>query len=391
MNKLLAIAGLTLALNAPGQSTNTWVSIPFGHADVLEMWWTNATPPVTVSNWEGWQAVNYNFHQIWNAWSNQTPQFARTNIWTGQQQFMGKVYLGDGIYGDGSGLTNIGGVSSVCQTQWPASAITNAPWLTSSHTLTPTNAGDVNVLVTDSAGQPVLVWDDGYGAYELSFTTLLRGDGWGLTNLNVPTQWPWSAITNAPDLSGYLYDQYAGATLEDTLLTGGTRMAGGAQFYNLSTAPTLLALQFFTGSTEAWMYYQSVSNKFIFTAPIYGDGSGLTNLTVTNLTGNVTLSGDGDNGDGLWLLPGKESPYPARLNFGHIGEEGNLAFDTYILWNGTALHIDSPVSIPLGVTSTFTGDASGLTNLTPLAFPTTNSPSPGNALRWNGTNFYWGS
>jgi hypothetical protein len=378
MNKLLAIAGLTLALNAPGQSTNTWVSIPFGHADVLEMWWTNATPPVTVSNWEGWQAVNYNFHQIWNAWSNQTPQFARTNIWTGQQQFMGKVYLGDGIYGDGAGLTNIGGVSSVCQTQWPASAITNAPWLTSSHTLTPTNAGDVNVLVTDSAGQPVLVWDDGYGAYELSFTTLLRGDGWGLTNLNVPTQWPWSAITNAPDLSGYLYDQYIGATLEDTLLTGGTRMAGGAQFYNLSTAPTLLALQFFTGSTEAWMYYQSVSNKFIFTAPLYGDGSGLTNVHaeiadtltvnawVTNLNVAQILAVAVTHPSGMGTVGGYFEP--ATNGDLLISADGSLLFGSAMIGNGA-----------------------GLTNLTPLAFPTTNSPSPGNALRWNGTNFYWGS
>jgi len=99
--RLLALAALALALTAPAQSTNTWLYIPFGHADALDTWWTNSTPPATVSNWQAWQAVNLNFHQIWNAWSNQAPQFARTNIWTARQVFMAP------ITGDASGLTNL--------------------------------------------------------------------------------------------------------------------------------------------------------------------------------------------------------------------------------------------------------------------------------------------
>lgn len=38
---------------------------------------------------------------------------------------------------------------------------------------------------------------------------------------------------------------------------------------------------------------------------------------------------------------------------------------------------------------TISCNGSGITNLTPSSFATTNAPAAGNALRWNGTNLYW--
>jgi hypothetical protein len=82
IGRAVTVLALLLMLGSVRAETN-FVWIPYGNTNVTAHWWTNAIPTV-VTNWQAWQAADWNFYQLWQV-VNAGPQLGATNTWTGPQ------------------------------------------------------------------------------------------------------------------------------------------------------------------------------------------------------------------------------------------------------------------------------------------------------------------
>ena len=122
------------------------------------------------------------------------------------------------------------------------------------------------------------------------------------------------------------------------------------------------------------IYGITVSDSII--SSFTGNGNGLTNLPCTAINGTaVTNAGLQSATNGILAT--------ATNSFDAAGaaQAATNNFGTTVAVNLT--------NATNQFTGTFTGNAAGLTNLDALRITATNAPSQGDALHYDGTNFYW--
>jgi hypothetical protein len=93
IGRVATVLALLLMLGSVRAETN-FVWIPYGNTNVTAHWWTNAIPTV-VTNWQAWQAADWNFYQLWQV-VNAGPQLGATNTWTGPQDHAPGKLMVDG-------------------------------------------------------------------------------------------------------------------------------------------------------------------------------------------------------------------------------------------------------------------------------------------------------
>jgi hypothetical protein len=112
---------------APAQR---YVRIPWGHTNTFTRWWTNSIPDA-VTNWQAWQAQDYNLQQVWSEIDNM-PHWGWTNVWTGPNNFTGGLSVNGVPVGSGGGS----------QTPWTGDVDAQSHRLDMLSALTMTNNSD---------------------------------------------------------------------------------------------------------------------------------------------------------------------------------------------------------------------------------------------------------
>ena len=87
--KWMGVMAIVLLAGQVRAQTN-FIWIPYWHADNTYLWWTNASIPDEVTNWQGWQAMDENFRRASNAiyWNN---QIASNALWQASQGTNGSL------------------------------------------------------------------------------------------------------------------------------------------------------------------------------------------------------------------------------------------------------------------------------------------------------------